>query len=184
VLDQWLHTETGSCKTSGFTHVHNGSGGCNYVSGPIWQLPRQTDFIVSYVGRFNDIPGRKLAYLRWCGPKVGDPGYCEDDFVEAKLLSGPRGNAFHHHESRTTKQGAQLEIELDEWHLYQMHVKPCQFVDFYVDGELRLHATQHVTCGNSFWVFQSETYLKGQTIPEPDNQGHLLLDAYAVDLPN
>jgi hypothetical protein len=186
VLDQWLHTETGSCHSNPpFTQVHNGNGGCNYVSGPKWTLPNQDEFIISYVARFEDIPGRKVAYLRWCGPGVGQPGYCEDNFVEAKLDGGDcKGNAFHHHASSSGQSSYSLCIDLNDWHLYQMHVKPGQFVDFYLDEELVFHATTAVSTGTSYWVFQSETYLSGQPIPEPDFDGHIYLDNYAVDLPN
>ena len=184
VLDQWLHTETGDCKTSGFTHRHDGNGGCNYVSGPKWTLPDQDEFVVSYVARFEDLPGRKVAYLRWCGPKVGAPGYCEDNHVEAQLSDGScKGNFFHHHESRSTQNGYKLCLDLNDWHSYQLHVKPGRFVDAYVDGKLVAHATQYVTTDDSFWVFQSETLLGGQTLPMPHSQGHIYFDSYAVDLP-
>jgi hypothetical protein len=185
ILDIWHHTETGSCKTSGFTFVHNGSGGCNYVSGPKWTLPDQDEFVVTYAARFDDIPGRKVAVLRWCGPGVGDPGYCEDNFVEGKLDGGAcKGNAFHHLESSTQQNGKALCIDLNDWHEYRMHVKPGQFVDFILDGVTVLHATSGVTTDTSYWVFQTETYLAGQTIPEPDNQGHIEIDWLTIDLPS
>jgi hypothetical protein len=184
LLDMWLHTETGSCKTSGHTHVHNGNGGCNYVAGPKWTLPNQSDFVISYVAKLDDIPGRKVAYLRWCGPKINTAGYCEDNFVEAKLEPGPRGNFFHHLESSNQQQQKSLNIELDEWHLYQLWVKPGQFVEARLDGNLVARFTQGVTTNDSYWVFQSETYLGGQSIPIPHNQGHLLFDKYSVDLFN
>jgi hypothetical protein len=185
VLDQWLHTESGSCRTSGWTFVHDPNGGCNYVNAPIWNLPDQTDFVVSLVAKFDDIPGRKVAYLRWCGPKVGATGYCEDDGPEGKLDGGDcKGNFFHHHDSSSTQNGYKLCLDFNVWHLYQMHVKPGRFVDFYVDNRLIAHATSGVTTADSFWVGQSETYLAGQTLPLPHSQGHILWDAFAVDLPN
>lgn len=184
VLDQWLHTETGTCKTSGWTHVHDGNGGCNYVNAPIWNLPDQDAFMVSLVAKFPNLPGRKIAYLRWCGPRIGEPGYCEDDYPEGKLDGGAcKGNFFHHHYSRTTQNGWQLCRNLQEWHLFQMRVDPGVAVTTWIDGALLARATQYVTTDTSFWVGQAETYLAGQTIPEPDQQGHILWDAFAVDLP-
>ena len=187
VLDQWLHTETGSCQSSGFTHRHDPQGGCHYVSGPKWTLPDQTDFMVSYVAKFDDIPGRKVAYLRWCGPRVGEPGYCEDNFVEEKLDgdggSHCEGNAFHHHESRSTQNRYQLCTDLNDWHLYQMRIERCEAVSFYLDGRLIGRSTEHVSCGDSYWVGQSETYLPGQALPSLAVDGHILWDSFAVDLP-
>jgi hypothetical protein len=147
-------------------------------------LPNQSDFVISYVAKLDDIPGRKVAYLRWCGPKINTAGYCEDNFVEAKLEPGPRGNFFHHLESSNQQQQKSLNIELDEWHLYQLWVKPGQFVEARLDGNLVARFTQGVTTNDSYWVFQSETYLGGQSIPIPHNQGHLLFDKYSVDLFN
>lgn len=183
VLDQWLHTETGSCQTSNHTHVHDGNGGCNYVSGPKWTLPDQDEFVVSFVAKFDVIPGRKVAYLRWCGPQIGTAGYCEDNFPEFKMEAGPRGNAFHHHESRSTQQSFPFSKDMTVWRLYQMHVKPGQFVDFYLDGVKIGRGDEFVTQDSSYWVFQSETYLGGQSIPIPHNEGHIQFDSYAVDLP-
>lgn len=184
ILDIWHHTETGSCKASGFTFQHNGSGGCNYVSAPKWTIPDQADFVVSYVARFDDIPGRKVAVLRWCGPKINTAGYCEDNFVEGKLDGGAcKGNAFHHLESSSQQVSKSLCIDLNDWHEYRMAVKPGQYVDFILDGVTVLHATSGVTSAPSYWVFQTETYLSGQAIPEPDNQGHLQIDWLTIDLP-
>lgn len=184
-LWQYLHTETAPCHntSSPYTYIHDGYGACNYVSGPKWNLPNQSDFVVSFVARYDVIPGRKVAYLRWCGPRVGDPGYCEDNFPEAKLEGGLRGKAFHHLEGSSSQQAVSLNIDLAQWHLYQMHVKPCQYVDFILDGRTVLHATQGVTCDASYFVGQSETYLAGQAIPEPDNAGYIVWDEFAVDLP-
>lgn len=187
VLDIWHHTETGACHnpSTPYTHVHNGSGGCNYVSGPKWTLGERADFVVTYVARFDDIPGRKVAVLRWCGPGVGQAGYCEDNFVEAKLDGGAcKGNAFHHLESSTQQTSKHLCIDLNDWHEYRMHVKPGQFVDFILDGVTVLHATTGVTSDTSYWVFQTETYLSGQAIPEPDFQGHIEIDWLTIDLPS
>lgn len=187
MLDQWLHTETGTCKTSGFTQVHDPYGGCNYVNAPIWNLADQDEFVVSLVARFDDIPGRKVAYLSWCGPRVGDPGYCEDDYPEGKLDGGScKGNAFHHLYSSSSQTSKQLCIDFNDWHLYQQHVVPGQYVDFLLDGRLIFHATTGVSPPGvtRYWVGQSETYLAGQTLPEPDAQGHIYWDAFAVDLPN
>jgi hypothetical protein len=179
LLRQWLHTENKG--QSGISHVPTGD--VNYVSGLKWTVANQADFVVSFVARFDDIPGRKVAYLRWCGPRIGEPGYCEDNFPEAKLEPGPRGNAFHHHEGQKTQNSYSLNTELDRWHLYQMHVKAGRFVDFYLDGRLIGHATQGVTSSPSYWVFQAETYLGGQALPYPHNQGWIEFDSYALDLP-
>ena len=180
LLRQWLHTENKG--QSGISHVPTGD--VNYVSGLKWTVPNQAEFIVSFVARFDDIPGRKVAYLRWCGPRIGEPGYCEDNFPEAKLEPGPRGNAFHHHEGQKTQNSYSLNTELDRWHLYQMHVKPGKFVDFYLDGRLIGHATQGVTSSPSYWVFQAETYLGGQALPYPHHEGWIEFDSYALDLPS
>jgi hypothetical protein len=181
LLRQWLHTENPG--QSGIFHVPGGT--MNYVSGLKWTLPDQSDFVVSVVARFDDIPGRKVAYLRWCGPRIGTPGYCEDNFPEARLDGGScKGNAFHHHESRATQNGYALCIDLNDWHLYQMHVRAGRFVDFRLDGELIGHATQHVTNDASYFVFQSETLLQGQPIPFPHHSGWIEFDALAYDLPS
>jgi hypothetical protein len=183
-LRHYLHTEQqADCKNPTGPVVHNGSGNCNYVSGLLWNLPDQTEFVVTFVMRADVIEGRKLAFLRWCGPRVGEPGYCEDNFPEFKMEAGPRGNAFHHLEGSKTQQGHQLQADMTRWNEYRMHVKPGQFVDFYFNGELRLHATQGVTSDPSYWVFQMETYLKGQAIPEPDKAGWVEFDWFTVDLP-
>jgi hypothetical protein len=150
----------------------------------MWTEGKRTDFVVSFVGRFDDLPGRKVAYLRWCGPPVGSPGYCEDDYPEMQLGGGTcRGYAFHHHASRTTKNSYPMCVDVGRWHLYQMHVKPGQFVNFYLDGRLIGHATQYVTSSPSMWVAQAETLLGNTALPTPHPQGYIEWDSFAVDVP-
>ena len=181
LLRQWLHTET-TCGMAGTQHDPNGS--CHYVNGPKWTLGERAEFIVSVVARFDDLPGRKVAYLRWCGPTVGTAGYCEDNFPEMQLSHGTcKGNAFHHHASRTTQDSYAACLDPNDWHLYQMHVRPGKFVDFYLDGRLLGHSTAYVTSDPSYWVAQAETLLAGQPLPTPHASGYIEWDAFAVDLP-
>ena len=174
-----------TCSDRTYVHKPNDSTPCHFVSAPKWTLPNQDTFKVSFIMRVDDLPGRKVAFLRWCGPRVGEPGYCEDNMPEAKLEAGPRGFAFHHHQSSKSQTAFQLGtngIELDQWHLYEFEVRACNSVTFKVDGVVEGHVTgSTVTCSPSYYVFQFETYLSGQALPTPWPTGDLEMDWVRIE---
>lgn len=182
ILDQWLHTET-TCGMS--TTVHDPTGTCNYVNAPLINGGDRDQYSVYLIARFDDIPGRKIAYLNWAwGTNVNG----EDDFPEAKLDGGDcKGNAFHHYDLLEKGQQAwQLCIDLNDWHLYEIEFQKrtaerSGYVTFRLDGAVIGTTTQYVPDDPMHWVGQSETYLSGQTLPYPYPQGHIQWDALALD---
>lgn len=190
VLDIWLHTETGSCHNGldrPFTKQHDPAGGCNFVSAPLAQTNRQCIQDVHLVSKYPLLPGRKIAHLLW---NTGTNVNGEEDHPEGKLDGGSnKGIAAHHYYGGGGQRVWDLNTNLQAWHLWTLRFH-CNnptgtgFVEFWMDGHLIGRSTDRIPPDPMWWVAQIETYLAGQAIPELDGQGHVLFDAFAVDIPN
>lgn len=186
VLDIWLH----SSNSGENPLVHNGSGKIHWVSAPLAQAGDRDALDVHLIAKYPMVPGRKIAHLLWA---FGTNDNGEDDFPEGKLDGGTdKGNAFHHY-GTNGQQSWQLHTNLQEWHMYTIRYKKNSYVEFWFDGSLFARSTTSISVNPMHWVGQIETYLRGQDIPGWDSedntyhgtagQGHILWDAFAIDVP-
>jgi hypothetical protein len=141
---------------------------------------------VHLVARYPLLPGRKIAHLLW---NTGTNVNGEEDHPEGKLDGGnDKGIAVHHYYGGGQRVW-DLDTNLQEWHhfLTRFHCdtpRGSGFVEFWMDGQLVGRSTDRIPPDPMWYVAQIETYLDGQALPEPDGEGHVLFDAFAVDVPS
>jgi hypothetical protein len=212
-LDIFIHSEDAGQSTR--NHVPTGK--VHYVAAPLSNILTSSGgtqakaFDCHVIVKFPTIEGRKCAFLLW---NTGTNINGEDDIPEGKWNGGtPKGIAAHHYYGI---QGGQHVWQptvtspngLQDWHLYTMRYHangyqghPTGYIEFLVDGvEISTPPwkTQYIPPDRMWWVWQMETYLKGDPIPGWDQElnggaggyngtagsGHVYIDWFAIDVKN
>jgi hypothetical protein len=189
MLDIWLHTENAGQGT----RSHVPSGTVHYVSAPLSvvadTVAHKKAFDVHLIAKYPVVDGRKIAHLLW---NTGTNVNGEDDFPEGKLDGGTdKGNGFHHFFGTGGQQAWPAHTNLQNWHLYTIryHAKGYRghatgYIQFLLDG-VKISSGSGETdriCPDGMWyVAQIETFLAGQPIPDPADEGHVYFDWFAID---
>lgn len=172
LLDVWVHSE----------------GSTRYVAAPIPLVGDTTGQRITLCMRADEIPGYKVAFLLW--PNQGPGNYHgEINFPEGRLLTSASAHAFMHYDPKPSSGKVQDAYDtnqaVQQWHAMTIEWNPwTQTVSFLEDGRLVGRSqSAEVPDGPMHYVMQIETYLASDPLPPPA-AGHVLVDWFAIDVPN